>query len=63
MVVATGSALGQNNVVYAWRNLAGQPGGLGSADGTNGAAQFYSPAGVAVDSAGNLFVADTWSDN
>jgi len=33
-------------------------GHLGPADGTNGAAQFFSPASVAVDSVGNLFVAD-----
>jgi sugar lactone lactonase YvrE len=31
----------------------------GSTDGTNTTAQFKSPSGVAVDSAGNLFVADT----
>ena len=42
--------------------LAGQPGVSGNADGTNGAAQFNSPAGVAVDGAGNLYVADTFSD-
>jgi hypothetical protein len=39
--------------------LAGQgPNGPGSADGTNKAAQFYYPAGVAVAPNGNLFVAD-----
>jgi len=42
--------------------LAGQPGVSGNADGTNGAAQFNSPVGVAVDGAGNLYVADTFSD-
>jgi streptogramin lyase len=32
---------------------------FGSADGTGAAARFYSPSGVAVDGAGNVFVADT----
>ena len=31
---------------------------IGSADGTGSAAQFYSPEGLAVDSAGNLYVGD-----
>jgi hypothetical protein len=36
--------------------LARQP---GAADGINGSARFYRPSGVAVDTAGNLYVADT----
>jgi sugar lactone lactonase YvrE len=38
--------------------LAGQAGSVGSADGTGGNARFFSPWGVAVDSAGNVYVSD-----
>ena len=38
--------------------LAGTPGSPGSADGTGAAARFSQPTGVAVDSAGNVYVAD-----
>ncbi|MGA2867342.1 MAG: hypothetical protein ABSF95_22940 [Verrucomicrobiota bacterium] len=41
--------------------LAGLPGSSGSADGTGGAARFDAPEGVAADSAGNVYVADTWN--
>jgi len=39
--------------------LAGQAGASGSADGTGAAARFNGPSGLAVDAAGNLWVADT----
>jgi hypothetical protein len=39
--------------------LAGLCGTSGSDDGTNSTARFYNPFGVAVDSAGNLFIGDT----
>lgn len=39
--------------------LAGLGGTRGSADGTGAAARFWFPSGVAVDSAGNVHVADT----
>jgi sugar lactone lactonase YvrE len=41
--------------------LAGLPGSSGTNDGTGNAARFYHPSGVALDSAGNVYVAD--SDN
>jgi sugar lactone lactonase YvrE len=41
--------------------LAGLAGSSGSADGTASAALFCGPEGVAVDSAGNVYVADTWN--
>ena len=41
--------------------LAGTAGSSGSADGTAATARFNNPFGVAVDGAGNLFVADTWN--
>ena len=41
--------------------IAGASGAPGSADGTGTAARFNQPSGIAVDSAGNLFVADTFN--
>jgi sugar lactone lactonase YvrE len=43
---------------YTFTTLAGYP-GYGSADGTGSAARFHFPQGVAVDSAGNVYVADS----
>ena len=42
--------------------LAGMAGQLGFSDGFGTAARFYSPEGMAVDSAGNVFVADTYNN-
>ena len=41
--------------------LAGSPGIIGSADGTGAAASFDNPSGIAVDTAGNLYVAETYN--
>ena len=41
--------------------LAGSAGQWGSSDGTGSAARFFWPSGVAVDSAGNVYVADDWN--
>lgn len=55
-----------NNVLIRRINLggvvstvAGSAGASGSADGAGGAARFLNPFGVAVDSSGNIFVADS----
>jgi sugar lactone lactonase YvrE len=42
--------------------LAGSAGSRGDADGTGAAAQFNYPSGVAVDTAGNVYVADTYNN-
>src|SRR3569623_1387760 len=39
--------------------FAGHPGGYGNADGTGAAARFFHPLGLATDSAGYGYVADT----
>jgi len=39
--------------------LAGAPGVVGSTDGTGATARFSGPVGVATDSAGYVYVADT----
>ena len=41
--------------------LAGTKRSIGSTDGTGSAARFQKPIGVAVDSAGNVYVADSWN--
>src|ERR1041384_1041503 len=46
---------------YAFTNLAGISGGVGSVDGANGAARFWRPSGIAIDAAGYIYVADSFN--
>ena len=46
---------------YEWRTFAGNEGGEGLTDGPAGDARFNDPVGIAVNAAGDMFVAD--SDN
>ena len=57
IIVASGHAQ-----TYTFRNVAGAPGPSGgSADGSNGNAQFSFPSGVATDNQGNLYIADQFN--
>jgi hypothetical protein len=59
-IVSTGGAVGDGGtIVPGLAVFAGVPSGQGTADGTGAAARFNGPSGVAVDGAGNVFVADT----
>ncbi len=49
---------GDPDCVSVSSTLAGQAGIIGSADGTGSAARFNGPGGLALDGAGNLYVAD-----
>ena len=48
--------------LWSLSTLAGLAFSSGSDDGTGNAARFGYPAGVAVDSAGNVYVADTFNN-
>ena len=52
-------ASGLKAQTYAFTNFAGMPGGVGNVDGIGSAARFNQPGAVAVDSAGNVYVADS----
>src|ERR1022692_544071 len=48
---------------YTFTTLAGMGDvGRGSTDGAESAARFYGPCGIAVDGAGNVYVADTFNN-
>jgi len=58
-VTATQTHAQSINTAYAFTNFAGLPAVSGVNDGTGSAARFFGPTGVALDSAGYLYVADT----
>ena len=57
-LAATAPATAQE---YTFTTLAGPGESTGAIDGTGSAARFYQPSGVAVASAGNVYVADTYN--
>ena len=59
--MAARSSSGATYEPYPFGTLAGLAGANGSADGTGSAARFSIPDGVAVDSAGNVYVADIFN--
>jgi len=60
--VADGNAIRRVTPAGVVSTLAGDWGNSGSADGTGADARFYSPVGVATDSAGNAYVADRYNN-
>jgi sugar lactone lactonase YvrE len=59
--IASGQSI--DSTFYTFNTIAGvADGNVGSNDGTNNAARFFGPEGIAVDNAGNLYVADTFND-
>ena len=59
---ASGTVTVQDTTLYTFTTLAGLAGTSGTNDGTGNAARFLNPSGVAVDSVGNVYVADQSND-
>ncbi len=57
-VLATSQAQSTYSTPYYFTHLAGPLGGWGNTDGAGTAARFYAPMSLAVDGAGNVYVAD-----
>ncbi len=57
-----GAAPGLLAQSFTFTTIAGSPGVAGADDGTNGAARFDRPTGLAVDGATNIYVSDTSND-
>jgi sugar lactone lactonase YvrE len=60
-IIATPARAQSTYTPYAFTNFAGLPGTAGNTNGTGSAARFLSPTGVAVDTTGNIYVADTFN--
>jgi hypothetical protein len=57
-MICVGAASRSEAQSYTFTTLAGLAGQIGASDGTNSAARFNFPAGIAVDSSGNLYTAE-----
>lgn len=53
---------GPGQTDFTFLTLAGPPGGAGFVDGTGSDARFSGPFGIAVDTLGNVYVADTYNN-
>src|SRR5438034_1083343 len=58
MILLASAVVAGGQVHYAFTNFAGMPGGFGNVDGTGSTARFSGASGVAVDTAGNVYLAD-----
>ena len=61
LAAALGHPTAWGQTTYWFTNFVGMPGGPGDVGGAGSAARFSSPVGVAVDSAGNVYAADTYN--
>src|SRR5882724_9270587 len=61
VLIMPAKAQSNNVAAYTWTTFAGTA-GMGSADSVGQNAQFNRPAGVAVDTNGNVYVADTFNN-
>ena len=60
-LLLAGVARAASEPPYTFTTFAGSTNGTGAADGVGGAARFTKPYGVAVDGAGNVYVADAYN--
>jgi hypothetical protein len=62
VVVGSVSVSGQTSLQYDFTNFAGYPAAAaGTNDGLGTTARFSNPTSVALDTNGNIFVADQWN--